>query len=69
MTKRVIKEALVRRGEEEKKFDRAFWREAGHEARFEAMWQMVVDLDLIRGKEPGEHRLDRTVENLRRRRR
>jgi hypothetical protein len=40
---------LVKRGEAERDFDRAFWRAAGHEIRFAAVWQVVAELDLIRG--------------------
>jgi hypothetical protein len=58
---------LVTRGEEEKEFDREFWRTAGHEARFAAAWQMVVESFLMRGKDAGELRLQRDVETIRRR--
>jgi len=43
MEKRTITARLVRQGEEEKDFDRAFWRDAGPEACLDAAWQMVVE--------------------------
>lgn len=69
MKKRVVTERLVKRGEEEKEFDRAFWREAGAEARFEAMWQMVVEAELIRGKDPEDLKLRKDVVRVIRRKR
>lgn len=66
---RQITGRLVKRGEAEKEFDREFWRRAGHEARFAAAWQMVVESYLFRGRDAGELRLQRSVENLQRRRR
>jgi hypothetical protein len=59
----------VRRGEEEKAFDREFWRRAGSEARLEAAFEMVREVALFRGQDPDELRLQRTVESLQRRRR
>ena len=64
---RKITARLVRRGEEEKEFDREFWRQAGHEARFAAAWQMVVESFVFQGRDVSELRLQRTVENLKRR--
>jgi hypothetical protein len=65
--KRQITARLVRLGEEEKAFDREFWRQAGHEARFEAAWQMVLDYLAIRGLDESHARFDRTVVCLKRR--
>ena len=66
--KRQITGQLVKRGsKEEAEFDRAFWRQAGHEARFAAMWQMVAEVELLKGKKPEELRLQRSVAKLIRR--
>jgi len=68
MAKRVITTRLVKRGEEEA-FDREFWRNAGHEARWAAAWEMVVEADLFRGKNASQPRLQRTVLRIQRRER
>jgi len=67
--KRDITEKLVRRGEEERAFDREFWRHRSAQEKFDAAWQMVVDYYLLRGKDADELRLQRTVEKLKRRER
>ena len=58
---------LVKRGEEEKGFNRAFWHEAGHEARFTALWQMVLEADLLRGGDGRQSGLQKSAEVLRKR--
>jgi hypothetical protein len=69
MSKRAITARLIRQDEDHGEFDREFWQEAGYEARFAAMWQMVAEADLFRGKNASESRLQRTVEHLQRRER
>lgn len=66
MAARIVKAKLVRR-EEQDEFDRQFWREAGHEARFAAAWEMVAEAELFRGKDAGELRLQRSVQTIQRR--
>ncbi len=67
--KRVFITRKIRRGvNEEKDFDREFWKKAGHEARFAAAWEMVNEFYLIRGnKDVGEQRLQRSIQNIKRR--
>jgi hypothetical protein len=48
-------------------FDREFWRKAGHEARWVAAHEMVIETELFRGRHAGEFRLQRTVESVQRR--
>ncbi len=68
MAKRNIKERLSTfHGAE--KFDKEFWRDAGHEVRFAAAWEMIAEVDRIRGKHACESRLQRTVQNIQRRER
>lgn len=67
--KREIQERLVKRGEEEKDFDREFWRAAGHEARWNAAFEMVVEYHRFKGEDINELRLDRSVEHIFRRKR
>jgi hypothetical protein len=66
---RKITARLVKRGEAEKEFDRAFWREVDSDTKFKIMWQMVVESYLFQGKDIAELRLQKSVENVRRRRR
>ena len=58
---------LVKRGEDEQGFNREFWRKAGHEARFTALWQMVQEADLMRGGNGKQPRLQKSAEVLRKR--
>ena len=67
MGKRLVMERLIRDGHDDGSFDRDFWRRLGHEARFAAAWDMVAEVDLIRGKDARESRLQRSVEHLQRR--
>ncbi|MGF1571927.1 MAG: hypothetical protein ACFCU1_02540 [Sumerlaeia bacterium] len=64
-----ITERLTKRGEVENIFDREFWAKAGHDAKFIAAWQMVIESYLFWGKDAGELRLQQSVETLQRRRR
>ena len=49
--KRVVVAQMSRRNsEEEKCFDRKFWSDVGHEARFSAAWDMVREVALLRGE-------------------
>ena len=66
---RVITARMVRKGEDEKEFDRAFWREQTYTTRLDAAFQMVVDMALIRGQDVRELRLQRDVVCLKRRKR
>lgn len=67
MAKRLVIERLVRRDEDDGSFDREFWRRLGHEARFAAAWEMTAEVNLIRGKDADESRLQRSVERIQRR--
>lgn len=57
---------MVRRGSvQEQAFDRDFWRNAGHEVRFAASWEMIRELSAFRGeKNECESRLQRSVQHL-----
>ena len=57
----------IRRGEDDGSFDRAFWQALDPEVRFAAMWEMVSEVDLIRGKDGRQPRLQRHVHRLERR--
>ncbi len=67
--RRKIMARKARRGEEEEKFNIQFWKEVPGERKLEIAWEMVSDFYLIRGKEDAfQPRLQRTVENIIRRR-
>jgi len=57
----------VRRGGQERAFDREFCRKIGPEGRFAAAREMVCEADFIRGKNAGQPRLQRSVRNILRR--
>ena len=64
MSKKVIKEALVQSHEEAKEFDRKFWREAGTEAKWDALEKMIDDYYEFRGLDASERKFQRSVENI-----
>jgi hypothetical protein len=63
---RVVIGRLVKRGDEEA-FNREFWHNQGAEARFAAAWEMVCEVELFRGNNASESRLQRSVQNIKRR--
>ena len=60
---------LVRLKEAERSFDYEFWQGVSAEERFAAMWQLVIDIRILRGENEPEPRLLRHVQNIERRRR
>lgn len=66
---RTFHENVLRRseGKDERSFDREFWQRAGHEAIFAAAWEMTKEVALFRGQDAGEQRLQRHIQNIRRR--
>lgn len=67
MPERRFKTRLIRRDEDDGSFDREFWQGLGHEAIFAAAWEMVAEVDLIRGGDGRQPRLQRSVHRLQRR--
>jgi hypothetical protein len=57
---------LVKAGDMDRFFDLLFWKRVGAEARFAAAWQMVSEVNAIRGKDIGESRLQRSVQSIQR---
>jgi hypothetical protein len=49
---------------EAERFDIAFWRKAGPEARFAAMWECVKDFYKLKGKSGRKPRLQRFIQNI-----
>ncbi|MBC7526461.1 MAG: hypothetical protein H7308_02830 [Chthonomonadaceae bacterium] len=54
--------------EMDRRFDLIFWQTQSDEARLEATWELVVESYLIKGKNPDELRLQRSVESFQRQR-
>jgi len=61
-----ISARLVHINDNDRSFDQEFWQQAGAEAIFAAAWQMVLDMQAIRGEDGGQSRLQRSVENVER---
>ena len=62
---RTIDENYQRIADDRRSFDIRFWQSQGDLAIFEAVWEMLNDYFLIRGKNADESRLQRTVEDFR----
>ena len=60
---------LIKATELDRSFDFLFWKEVGAEGRFAAAWQMISEINAIKGKDVGESRLQRSVQNIQRTRR
>jgi hypothetical protein len=57
---------LVKAKDMDRSFDLLFWKRVGAEGRFAAAWQMVSEVNAIKGKEIGESRLQRSVQSIQR---
>ena len=65
---RLVMTRLVRRDEQnDRSFDIEFWQRLTDGQRLDAAWDMVVFDHMSKGKDPDELRLQRSVENLKRR--
>ncbi|CAN5598683.1 MAG: hypothetical protein ACR2M8_00330 [Pyrinomonadaceae bacterium] len=51
----------------DRSFDIEFWQRLTDEQRLTAVWELVVFAHKAKGRDPSELRLQRTVENLKRR--
>ena len=66
--KRLVMSRLVKRDEQnDRSFDIEFWQRLTDSQRLDAAWDMVVFAHTAKGKDPDELRLQRSVENLKRR--
>lgn len=60
--------ARLSRLEEDREFDLEFWAKVGAEGRFEAAWEMISEIDKMKGKKnAGQPRLQRSVASLKQR--
>lgn len=57
---------LIKAKDLDRSFDFLFWGKIGAEGRFSAAWEMVLEVNAIRGKERDESRLRRSVQNIQR---
>lgn len=48
---------LVKREEADRSFDYEFWQNLSANERFAAMWQLVIDMRILRGEDEVEPRL------------
>ena len=60
---------LVRLKDADRTFDYQFWQNLSGEERLGAIWQLVVDMRILRGEDEVEPRLLRHVQNIEYRRR
>jgi len=60
-----IEENYQRITDDRRAFDIRFWQSQGDRAIFEAVWGMLQDYFLIRGKNINESRLQRIIESFR----
>ncbi len=68
MKKNSVKMArLVERDKADRSFDLDFWQKVGAKGRFEAAWQMVIEVQAFRGKNVDQSRLQRSVQSIKRR--
>ena len=57
---------MVKAIDADRSFDLIFWKKVGAEGRFAAAWQMISEVDAIKGKDIGESRLQRSIQNIQR---
>jgi hypothetical protein len=57
---------LIRVENMDRSFDLEFWSRMGSEERFNAAWQMVLEVNAIKGKDIHEPRLQRSVQHIER---
>jgi hypothetical protein len=55
---------LVKASEMGRSFDLISWDKVGAEGRFSAAWEMVSEVQAMRGKDSGESRLQRSDPNV-----
>jgi len=65
--KKVIMSKLVSLNKMDRSFDLEFWDKVGVQGRFQALWQMVLEAEAIKGKNADQSRLQRSVQNIKRR--
>jgi len=59
-----VSERFTERSKAGVSFDVSFWKKAGVQARFSAMWKAVDEFYKIRGMNGSKPRLQRSVQNI-----
>ncbi len=59
-----VRAHLVKLKEADRTFDQEFWQDLTGEERLGAMWQLVVDMRILRGEDEVEPRLRRHIQNI-----
>jgi hypothetical protein len=63
-----ITKKTLRQSDSQREFDKEFWSKVKPEIKLSAAWEMVDEVNLIRGKKSnGQPRLQRSVQNIIRR--
>jgi hypothetical protein len=57
-------EAYRKLGDPEDRFDIDFWQKQGPKAIFEAAWEMIMDVQLLKEGHANEPQLQRTIEHF-----
>jgi hypothetical protein len=65
---RLVMARLAKAGKQnDRSFDIEFWQRLSDQQRLDAVWDLAVSAHKLKGRDPSEFRLQRTVENLKRR--
>ena len=64
--KRVFRERKGKISELDRSFDLMFWQSQSPDARFAAVWELIVHANKVKGKDVRQLRLQRSVENFQR---
>lgn len=64
---RVVMSRLIHRDQHDRSFDLEFWDRVGAAGRFEAAWQMLKEVQLMRGQSGELPRLQKNVTRVLRR--
>ena len=48
----------------DRSFDLKFWQSQSSQARFDAMWEMIIHVAKVKGQDVRQLRLQRSVENF-----
>ena len=66
MMKRAFVEYKGKVSELDRSFDLKFWQSQTPKARFDAVWELIVHANKVKGKDLRQLRLQRSVENFQR---
>ncbi len=68
MTRKIVTSKINRKDKSQNNFNKLFWDNIAPEKKMIIAWDMVKEIDYFRGKrDEGESRLQRHVQNIKRR--